>query len=63
MKKIQELIRSGRAQGARLECGGDRCGLKGFFIEPTVFSSVTDDMFIAKQEVSTKLLISFVFED
>lgn len=40
------------AEGAKLECGGKGLGRKGFFIEPTVFSNVTDDMRIAKEEVS-----------
>lgn len=39
------------AEGAKLECGGKGLGRKGFFIEPTVFSNVTDDMRIAKEEV------------
>lgn len=50
-KKILELIQSGVAEGARLECGGQGLGRKGFFIEPTVFSNVTDDMRIAREEV------------
>lgn len=40
------------AEGAKLECGGKGLGRKGFFIEPTVFSNVTDDMRIAKEEVT-----------
>ena len=40
-------------EGAKLECGGDRLGDEGYFIQPTVFSSVTDDMRIAKEEVSS----------
>ena len=50
--KILELIQSGVAEGAKLECGGKGLGRKGFFIEPTVFSNVTDDMRIAKEEVA-----------
>jgi acyl-CoA reductase-like NAD-dependent aldehyde dehydrogenase len=34
-----------------LQIGGKRHGDKGFFIEPTVFSNVTDDMTIAKEEI------------
>lgn len=51
--KILELIQSGITEGAKLECGGKGLGRKGFFIEPTVFSNVTDDMRIAKEEVLT----------
>jgi acyl-CoA reductase-like NAD-dependent aldehyde dehydrogenase len=50
-KKILTLINSGKEQGAKLECGGDRHGNKGYFIQPTVFSNVTDEMRIAKEEI------------
>ncbi|XP_072726281.1 retinal dehydrogenase 2 isoform X2 [Ciconia boyciana] len=49
--KILELIQSGITEGAKLECGGKGLGRKGFFIEPTVFSNVTDNMRIAKEEI------------
>ena len=49
--KIMELIDSGKAEGAKLEIGGDRHGDKGYFITPTVFSDVGDDMRIAQEEV------------
>ena len=45
------MIESGKKEGAKLECGGYRHGNKGFFIQPTVFSDVKDDMRIAKEEV------------
>jgi acyl-CoA reductase-like NAD-dependent aldehyde dehydrogenase len=34
-----------------LAIGGNRAGNKGFFIEPTVFTEVTDDMKIAREEI------------
>ena len=49
--KILELVESGKKEGAKLECGGGRHGDKGYFVESTVFSDVTDDMRIAKEEV------------
>ncbi|CAH3159945.1 unnamed protein product, partial [Porites lobata] len=49
--KILELIESGKKEGAKLECGGGRHGDKGYFIQPTVFSDVKDDMRIAKEEI------------
>ncbi|XP_013387582.1 retinal dehydrogenase 2-like [Lingula anatina] len=49
--KIIDLIRSGVSQGAKLQCGGNRIGDKGLFVESTVFSDVTDDMRIAKEEI------------
>ena len=50
-KKILSYIESGKAEGAKLQCGGERHGDKGYFIKPTVFSEVQDEMKIAKEEV------------
>ena len=49
--KILELVESGQREGATLECGGAPWGQQGLYIQPTVFSNVTDDMRIAKEEV------------
>ncbi|KAK2996816.1 hypothetical protein RJ639_003908 [Escallonia herrerae] len=50
-EKILRYIRSGIDSSATLECGGGRLGSKGFYIQPTVFSGVQDDMLIAKEEI------------
>jgi len=55
--KILDLIESGKKEGAKLECGGGRHGDKGYFIQPTVFSDVKDDMRIAKDEVLAPLIL------
>lgn len=49
--KILDLIQSGIDQGATLQCGGKAGPDSGFFVQPTVFSDVTDDMRIAKEEI------------
>ncbi|VDP34517.1 unnamed protein product [Soboliphyme baturini] len=49
--KILDLIESGKQEGARLMCGGAKMGDTGYFIEPTVFADVTDDMRIAREEI------------
>lgn len=49
--KILELIESGKNSGAKLVAGGKKIGDKGYFIEPTVFCDVTDNMRIAKEEI------------
>jgi acyl-CoA reductase-like NAD-dependent aldehyde dehydrogenase len=51
MHKILKYIEGAQAEGAKLETGGKRVGSKGNYIEPTVFSDVTDDMTIFKEEV------------
>ena len=58
--KVLDLIESGKKEGAKLECGGGRHGVKGYFIQPTVFSDVKDDMRIAKEEVPAPLLLKDV---
>ncbi|CAI8609489.1 unnamed protein product [Vicia faba] len=50
-EKIFRYIRSGVDTGATLETGGERHGSKGYYIKPTVFSDVQDDMPIAKEEI------------
>ncbi|KAL2903237.1 Aldehyde dehydrogenase family 2 member B7 mitochondrial [Bienertia sinuspersici] len=49
--KILRYIKSGVESGATLETGGDKLGSKGYYIQPTVFSDVKDDMLIAQDEI------------
>ncbi|XP_027176764.1 aldehyde dehydrogenase family 2 member C4-like [Coffea eugenioides] len=49
--KILSYIEIGKAEGATLLTGGKPCGDRGYYIEPTVFSNVEDDMRIAKEEI------------
>ncbi|HEY4682429.1 MAG TPA: aldehyde dehydrogenase family protein [Candidatus Acidoferrales bacterium] len=49
--KVMNYIDSGKQEGARLMCGGNRVGDRGFFIEPTVFTDVQDNMKIAQEEI------------
>lgn len=48
------MIQSGKDQGASLLTGGERIGDRGYFVAPTVFANVEDDMTIAKEEVIIK---------
>jgi aldehyde dehydrogenase (NAD+) len=41
----------GKKEGAKLLTGGKRVGSKGWFVEPTVFADVKDEMTIAKEEI------------
>lgn len=54
------MIDSGKKQGATLVTGGSRVGDKGYFIQPTVFSDVKDDMKIAKEEVHFRLTYNYL---
>jgi aldehyde dehydrogenase (NAD+) len=51
MDKILGYIQLGEKRGARLMTGGQRIGDKGYFVEPTIFDNVKDDMAIAKDEI------------
>lgn len=51
MEKILNLIQEGVKNGARLVYGGERCGDKGYFVQPTVFANVEDNHIIAKEEI------------
>lgn len=50
-EKILSYIEHGKKEGATLLTGGKPWGNKGYYIEPTVFSDVKDDMLIAKEEI------------
>uniref|UniRef100_A0A452QKB4 aldehyde dehydrogenase (NAD(+)) n=1 Tax=Ursus americanus TaxID=9643 RepID=A0A452QKB4_URSAM len=50
-ERILSYIRLGQKEGAKLLCGGERFGERGFFIKPTVFGGVQDDMRIAREEI------------
>ena len=49
--KVMGYIQSGKSEGAKLVCGGERVGKAGYFIQPTVFADVQDDMKIAREEI------------
>lgn len=49
--KILGYISTGKKEGAKLMCGGGAAADKGYFIQPTVFGDVQDNMTIAREEV------------
>ncbi|WP_412551862.1 betaine-aldehyde dehydrogenase [Shimia sp. MIT910701] len=51
MDIVLGYMAKGAEEGARLVCGGKRMDREGFFLEPTVFADVTDDMTIAREEI------------
>ena len=51
LDKIMHYVKVGQDQGAKLVAGGKRVGDKGYFVEPTIFDNVKDDMTIAKDEI------------
>lgn len=51
MNKILGFIEAGKKEGATLLAGGERSTEKGFFIKPTIFGDVTEEMSIVKEEI------------
>ncbi|MCJ1363703.1 aldehyde dehydrogenase (NAD(P)(+)) ald5 [Acarospora aff. strigata] len=49
--RIMGYIEEGKKSGAKVEIGGNRHGEKGYFIEPTIFSNVSEDMKIMQEEI------------
>ena len=67
-EKVKRLIDIGIEEGATLVCGGTDLpqGLEnGFFVKPTIFSNVTNDMTIAREEIFGPVLcmLSYQSED
>lgn len=63
--KIQDLIQVGIDEGARLVAGGTGRpdGLnRGFYVKPTVFADVNNDMTVARQEIFGPVLTIIPFE-
>jgi aldehyde dehydrogenase (NAD+) len=64
--RIQQLIEKGMAEGAKLEVGGPGKpdGLDtGYYVKPTVFSHVTNDMTIAREEIFGPVLVMIGYQD
>ncbi|XP_038668029.1 cytosolic 10-formyltetrahydrofolate dehydrogenase [Scyliorhinus canicula] len=57
LDKLIEYCATGVKEGARLVYGGKQVPRPGFFFEPTVFTDVQDDMFIAKEESFGPIMI------
>jgi aldehyde dehydrogenase (NAD+) len=61
--KVMGYIAKGKAQGARCVSGGARFGDRGYFIQPTVFADVKDDMTIATEEIFGPVMQVLRFKD
>jgi aldehyde dehydrogenase (NAD+) len=66
MNTVLGYIEAGKKDGARLVAGGNRVsvdGSKGFFIEPTIFGDVKNNMKIAREEIFGPVLSVLTFDD
>ncbi|WP_274629726.1 betaine-aldehyde dehydrogenase [Arvimicrobium flavum] len=66
-EKVLAYIETGKSEGATLVCGGNVPSLQGFeggfFVEPTVFSGVTDTMTIAREEIFGPVMSVLSFDE
>ena len=66
MQTVLSYIDAGKKDGAKLVAGGNRVsvdGSKGFFLEPTIFGDVNNDMRIAREEIFGPVLSVLTFDD
>ena len=64
-ERVQRYIRLGIEAGATVVAGGEGHpdGLAGYFVKPTVFANVTNDMTIAREEIFGPVLCMLTYED
>lgn len=65
-EKVLAYIEKGKAEGARMICGGgipNTISGEGFYVQPTVFADVTDDMAIAREEIFGPVMCVLDFDD
>ena len=63
---VRGYIRKGMEEGATLVCGGAEApeGLdQGFFVKPTIFADVSNEMTIAREEIFGPVLCIIPYED
>ncbi len=61
--KILGYIDTGKSEGARVITGGQRARDRGYFIEPTIFDGVANDMTIAREEIFGPVVSTLTFKD
>jgi aldehyde dehydrogenase (NAD+) len=61
--RVMGFIESGKKEGAKLLTGGNRIGKCGYFVEPTIFDGVKDEMKIAREEIFGPVMNILTFKD
>jgi aldehyde dehydrogenase (NAD+) len=62
-EKVMAYIEAGKKEGAKCVLGGKRLGTKGYFVEPTIFTDVQDDMKICREEIFGPVMQLLKFKD
>jgi aldehyde dehydrogenase (NAD+) len=61
--RVMSYIDAGQKDGAKMLLGGSRVGERGYFIQPTVFTDVKDEMKIAREEIFGPVMSILKFKD
>lgn len=59
---VLDYIEKGKAEGAEILIGGNKIEGKGYYVEPTIFVNVTNDMTIAQEEIFGPVLTVLTYE-
>jgi acyl-CoA reductase-like NAD-dependent aldehyde dehydrogenase len=62
LDRVSRYVDIGRDEGARLVLGGARPGSKGYFHQPTIFTGVSNDMRIAREEIFGPVMAVIPFD-
>ena len=63
LERVTKYLDVGRSEGAEAVTGGARVDRTGYFVEPTIFTGVRNDMRIAKEEIFGPVLSVIPFKD
>lgn len=61
--RVMSYIEKGLQEGAEMLTGGRNPFDRGYFVEPTIFSAVEDNMTIAREEIFGPVLVAMPFDD
>uniref|UniRef100_A0A060T678 Aldehyde dehydrogenase 5, mitochondrial n=1 Tax=Blastobotrys adeninivorans TaxID=409370 RepID=A0A060T678_BLAAD len=63
LDRVMSYIQHGKQEGAKVLTGGNRVDRKGYYVEPTIFADVTEDMKIVKEEIFGPVVTITKFKD
>ncbi len=66
LERVTGYIETGKREGATPTTGGERAGgdlAQGYFVQPTIFDRVRDDMTIAREEIFGPVVVAMPFEE
>lgn len=66
LERVTHYIATGKQEGARITTGGNRAGddlAAGYFVQPTIFDQVSDQMIIAREEIFGPVVVAMPFEE